>query len=34
MERVRVYTDIVGDLFHWGHVTFLERARRSAPSSG
>ena len=25
--RVRVYTDMVGDLFHWGHVAFLERAR-------
>lgn len=25
--KIRVYTDMVGDLFHWGHVSFLERAR-------
>jgi cytidyltransferase-like protein len=27
-QRIRVYTDMVGDLFHWGHVAFLERARQ------
>ena len=27
-HHIRVYTDMVGDLFHWGHVTFLERARQ------
>lgn len=26
----RVYTDIVGDLFHGGHVSFLERVRETA----
>lgn len=26
----RVYTDIVGDLFHGGHVSFLERVREVA----
>jgi glycerol-3-phosphate cytidylyltransferase-like family protein len=26
----RVYTDIVGDLFHGGHVSFFERARERA----
>jgi bifunctional ADP-heptose synthase (sugar kinase/adenylyltransferase) len=26
----RVYTDIVGDLFHGGHVSFLERVREAA----
>lgn len=26
--KIRVYTDMVGDLFHWGHVAFLERARQ------
>ncbi len=26
----RVYTDIVGDLFHGGHVSFLERVREIA----
>ena len=24
----RVYADMVGDLFHHGHVRFLERARK------
>lgn len=26
-QHVRVYTNMVGDLFHWGHARFLERAR-------
>ncbi|HBX10298.1 MAG TPA: hypothetical protein DEG13_11030 [Candidatus Microthrix parvicella] len=26
----RVYTDIVGDLFHGGHVSFFERVREAA----
>jgi glycerol-3-phosphate cytidylyltransferase len=25
---ITVYADMVGDLFHYGHVRFLERARR------
>jgi len=24
---IRVYTDVVGDLFHWGHVEFFRLAR-------
>lgn len=24
---IRVYTDVVADLFHWGHVEFFRRAR-------
>ena len=24
---IRIYTDMVADLFHYGHVEFLKRAR-------
>jgi glycerol-3-phosphate cytidylyltransferase-like family protein len=30
VTHFRVYTDIVGDLFHGGHVSFLERVRETA----
>jgi len=26
-EMVRVYVDMVADLFHWGHIEFLKKAR-------
>ena len=26
--NIRIYTDMVGDLFHWGHVNFLRRAKQ------
>lgn len=29
---IRVYVDMVGDLFHWGHVEFLRRARELGDS--